>query len=204
MPDAVSDVAFVGLARGAVADPDALRRGWDDWQARATARSSGWLGSTAGIAPSGRWAAALRYSSEEAARAARDDVASVLPGAAAVELTGDVQVVEGNGAPAAGRFVQVMRARVVDRRRFEDVEAAIGGRFAELRPDFLTGIRALTAPDRLTVVDWFTSEAEARAGEAAGVPPELGALFGDWMSLLHDVEWDDLVEPWQEHPAEAR
>jgi hypothetical protein len=201
--DAVSDVPFVVLARGAVADPGILRRGWDDWQARATARGSGWLGSTAGIAPSGQWAAALRYSSEEDARAARDDVASLLPGATAVELTGDVQVVEGNGAPAVGRFVQVMRARVPDRHRLEDVEAAIGHRFARLRPDFLTGIRAWTAPDRLTVVDWFRSEEEARAGEAAGIPADLGSLFGEWMSLLHDVEWNDLVEPWQAHPAEA-
>lgn len=65
-------------------------------------------------------------------------------------------------------------------------------------------MRAWTAPDRLTVVDWFTSEAEARAGEAAEIPADLGSLFGEWMSLLHDVEWNDLVEPWQAHPAEAR
>ena len=200
----MTGVPFLVLARGAVADPDALRRGWEEWQERAVAGGSGWLGATAGIAPSGQWVAALRYSSEEAARAARDDVGSFLSGATAVELTGDVQVVDGNGSPAAGRFVQVMRARVPERRRLEDVEAAIGDRFAALRPDFLTGLRAWTAPDRLTVVDWFTSEAEARAGEAAGIPVDLGSLFGEWMSLLHDVEWNDLVEPWQAHPAEAR
>ena len=200
----MTDVQFVVLAQGAAADPDALRRSWEDWQERARASAGGWLGSTAGIAPAGHWLAALRYSSEEEARAARDDVGSFLPGVTAVELTGDVQVVEGNGSPAAGRFVQVMRAHVPDRRRLEDVEAAIGDRFAALRPDFLTGIRAWTGADRLTVVDWFTSEAEARAGEAAGIPADLGSLFGEWMSLLHDVEWNDLVEPWQAHPAEAR
>ncbi len=207
MPDAVSgdlrSPAFVLLARGAVADPEALRRGWDEWHEGVSSDGGGWLGSTGGIATGGQWLAAIRYATEEAAQAAAaqgEGQSGLLSRATAIEVTGDVHVVDGNGPPAAGGFVQFMRAQVPDRGRLEAVEAAIGDRFAALRPDFLAGLRAWTGPDRLTVVDWFTSVADARAGEAANTPADLAALFGEWMSLLRDVEWYDVAEPWQLSP----
>ena len=204
MPDAMSDrpqpqpPAGVLLARGPVADPEALRRSWDEWHERVASGHSGWLGSTGGISSRDEWLAAVRYASEGAGRAAA--AAGFLPDATAVEVTADVDLVEGNGSPAAGGFVQFMRARVPDRSRLEAVEAAMGDRFAALRPDFLAGLRAWTGPEQLTVVDWFTSEADARAGEGVEIPPDLGALFGEWMSLLHDVEWYDVAQPWQVAP----
>lgn len=191
---------FVLLAVGPVGDPEALRRGWDEWHDRRAGGSTSWLGSTGGITAGGQWLAALRYSSEEPARAAEAESRSgsgFLSGATTLDVTGDVHRVDGNGPPSAARFVQFMRARVPHRSRLEDVEAAMGDRFANVRGDFLAGLRAWTGPDRLTVVDWFTSEAEARAGEATDIPADLGTLFGKWMSLLHDVEWYDLTRPWQ-------
>ncbi len=190
------------LASGPVADAEALRRGWAEWHDRVAPADGAWLGSTGGIARDGQWVAAVRYSSLEAAREAGEGPSgpSFLTGATTVELADGVHLVEGNGPPAAAGFVQLMRARVPDRRRFEAVEAAVGVRFAALRRDFLTGLRAWAGPDGLRVVDWFTSEADARAGEALDVPSDLGALFGEWMSLLHDVEWYDLPEPWQVTP----
>ncbi len=196
---------FVLLARGPAGDPQSIRRGWDEWHDRLMSEDAGWLGSTGGITSGGEWLAAVRYSSNEAARAAAGAAArpGFLTRATNLEVTGDVHLVEGNGSPAGGRFVQFMRARVPDRRRFEAVEAAVGDRFATLRRDFLAGLRAWTGPDRLTVVDWFTSEADARAGEAIDIPADLRALFGEWMSLLHDVEWYDLTQPWQAAPTPA-
>jgi hypothetical protein len=199
MSEQLRSRVFVPLARGPVADRDALRRGWNEWHARVAAGADNWLGSTGGIASSGEWLAAVRYSSEEAARAAADGGAAgtFLSDASTIELTGDVHLVDGNGSPAAAGFVQFMRAGVADRQRLEAVETAVGDRFAAVRRDFLAGLRAWTGPGRLTVVDWFTSEADARAGEATEIPADLGALFGEWMSLLHDVEWYDVAEPWQ-------
>ncbi len=193
---------FVLLARGPGGDPDVLHRTWDEWHDRLASETADWLGSTGGIASGGEWLAAVRYSSEAAARAAAQAGTGpgFLSGDITVEVTGDVHLVEGNGSPAGARFVQFMRARVPDRRRFEVLEAAAGDRFAAVRRDFLAGLRAWTGPDRLTVVDWFTSEADARAGEAIDLPADLGALFGEWMSLLHDVEWYDLTQPWQAAP----
>ncbi len=207
MPDTVTEQqpspVFVVLARGPAGDPGALRRGWEEWHLRVESENAGWLGSTGGIASGGEWLAAVRYSSEEAARAAAIADSDLLTGATTVEVTGDVHLVKGNGSPADGGFVQFMRARVPDRDRLEAVEAAVGNQFATIRRDFLAGLRAWTGPDRLTAVDWFTSEADARAGEAIEIPADLGALFGEWMSLLHDVEWYDLVQPWQVTPEPA-
>ena len=183
MPDAVTEqqrsTVFVLLARGPADDPDILRRRWEEWHERVGPGNAGWLRSTGGIASGGEWLAAVLYSSEESARAVAQAPAGpdFLTSATTVEVTGDVQLVEGNGSPAGGGFVQFMRARVPDRQRLEAVEAAMGDRFAALRRDFLAGLRAWTGPNRLTVVDWFTSEADARAGEAIEIPADLGELF---------------------------
>jgi hypothetical protein len=40
------------------------------------------------------------------------------------------------------------------------------------------------------------SEAEARAGEQKELPDAVGARFTEWISLLADVEWFDLTDPW--------
>lgn len=197
--------AFVLVARGPVGDPVVLRRGWEEWNEWLASAASGWLGSTGGIASGGQWLAAVRYSSEEAGRAAAEADAGqrFLSAASTIDLTGDVQLVGGNGSPTAAGFVQFMRAQVADRLRFESVEAAVSDRFAAVRPDFLGGLRIWTDPGRLTIVDWFTSEADARAGEASEMPADLGALFGEWMSLLDDVEWYDLPEPWHAGPVSS-
>ena len=203
MTEQHSAPVFLLLARGPASDPEIVRRRWDEWHEREASKNAGWLGSTGGVASGGEWLAAVRYASEDPARAAARAAldSDFFAAATTVEVTGDVHVLEGNGSPTGGRFVQFMRARVPDRHRLEAIEAAMGSQFAALRRDFLSGLRAWTGPDRLTVVDWFTSEADARAGEAIDIPADLGARFGEWMSLLHDVEWYDLNQPWQVVPA---
>ena len=114
----------------------------------------------------------------------------------------DVTSTPGTDPTGAG-FVQVMRATVADRARLEAGEEAIGPAFRALRPDFLAGYRVWLAADgsRLVAVDFFTSEADARAGEAQEMPDDLRRLFGEWMSLLADVEWYDLTQPWLSGPS---
>ncbi len=63
-----------------------------------------------------------------------------------------------------------MRATVRDRERFEAVEERIGPRFLEQRSDFLGGFRLWSAGGSLLAVEYFRSEAEARAGEAKPMP----------------------------------
>jgi len=102
--------------------------------------------------------------------------------------------------PTGAQFVQVMRATVADRGRLEAVEAEMGPAFQALRPDYLGGYRVWLDDARLVAVDFFTSEADARAGEAKGFPGDLQAQFDEWMGLLADVEWYDLSPPWLSGP----
>ena len=195
---------FVRLLRGEVADLERLRGTWESGYDRLGARAGGWLAATAGVTPAGQWLAAIRYASEEAARRNEErpeyaqgwrDLQAALGGPAQLDGSADVHAVSGNGSGPPG-FVQMMRARVRDRQRLEEVEASMGDQFASLRPDFIGGLRIWHGADRVTVVDSFTSEAEARAGEAKEMPEDLKVKFGAWMGLLDDVEWYDLAEPW--------
>jgi hypothetical protein len=43
---------------------------------------------------------------------------------------------------------------------------------------------------------YFTSESEARAGERREPPPEARAAFQEQMSLMQDMVYYDLTDPW--------
>lgn len=107
----------------------------------------------------------------------------------------DVTYAPGSGDPTAAGFVQVIRATVPDRARFEAVEESLGPAFVAHRPDFLAGYRVWLSDSELVAVDFFSSEAEARAGEAKEMPDELRRGFADWMASLEDVEWLNLPDP---------
>lgn len=102
------------------------------------------------------------------------------------------------GLPADGcAFVQVMEATVSDREAWAKVDSEGVPRFAAVRPDFLGSLRVWRPGGRLTVIDSFTSEAEARAGEAVPPPPGDQAVYDAWFGFLSDVVWHDLVNPWR-------
>lgn len=194
--------AAVVFVRAPAPDSAEVRRAWDEWRAAlADDPDAGWRGSAAGVTAAEELVGMVRTgpgvdpATSPAARTAWEGLVAALGGPPAVEATADVSVVGDASASGAG-FVQFMRARVADRGRLEELEAAITDDFAALRPDFLAGIRAWTAPDRLMVVDFFSSEAEARAGEARPLPAGLRASFEEWLGLLDEVEWFDLPHPW--------
>lgn len=202
---------FVRFGCGQATDVDALRSRWDAGHADLVAAADGWLGTSAGTTPGGHWVAAIAYRSGAAARNAEaspayqawwDGVRDFVDGPVVVEETADVHlwVPPGRSGRGPAGFVQVMRATVGDRARFEAIEEAVGDRFAALRPDVLGGLRAWHGPQRVTVVDWFTSEAEARAGEARPVPDDLRDQFSAWLAELDGVAWFDLSEPWESGP----
>ena len=88
----------------------------------------------------------------------------------------DVTEFLGGGSDEAG-FVQVMKVSGVDRAKVERLDASFD-KFANLRPDLLGGLRVWTGPDAYVEAAYFTSEAEARAGEKAEVPEELQPTDG--------------------------
>jgi hypothetical protein len=62
------------------------------------------------------------------------------------------------------------------------------------------GLVALHDGDRFVQSVFFTSEAEARAGEAAEMSPEMAELWQQEESLLQDLTYIDLTEPWLRSP----
>ena len=198
---------FVQIIQGTAQDRDGLRRQWESWQSGLRGGAAGYLGSAAGITSSGDFVAAVRFDSEEAARrnSDRPEQSEWWEKTAATlqdihfDESSDVTVLSATRSDDPG-FVQMMRAKVKDRRRFEEIEDEIGALFMEHRPDAILGYRVWLAGGVVHVVDYFTSEAEARAGEQKEMPEELRASFGEWMGLLEDTTWYDLPEPWIDNP----
>jgi hypothetical protein len=166
------------LLHGRPTDLDALRTRWTALRADAGA-------GVAGVTSAGTWWGVLRNPAG----------AVPPPPELAVLDSADVQLLlAGSPAPGAG-FIQIMRARVTDRGGWSAADAVAVPLFAAARPDFLGTLRVWHG-DRLTVVDSFSSEAEARAGEARGATPAEQAAYDAWFGFLTDVEWHDLTAPW--------
>lgn len=199
---------FVQILQGKVADAEALRRQWDEWVADLAPGAVGWQGSTAGITADGEWVGVARFDSHEAARRNSDRpeqgewwarTEPCFAGPVTFHDCADVDVLMTGGSDDAG-FVQVMQARTRDRARIEAIEEETERAFARVRPDVIGGLRAWHPDGRLTDVGYFTSEAEARKGEQKELPEDLRAAFEEWTSLISDVSWYDLSDPWLASP----
>ena len=53
-----------------------------------------------------------------------------------------------------------------------------------------------TAPDAGYDVTYFTSEADARAGESGPMPPEFEAVAADFERVMANTDYLDLPDPW--------
>lgn len=174
---------------GTVVDGAGVREQWERGHARG-------LRSTGGVTADGRLVVATFFESA-ATQDLRKALAPSLDGPPTVFETEDVHEVLITD-PTGARFLQGMRASVTDRARFEAVEDEIGAAFVQHRPDFLAGYRMWLPDGTLMALDYFSSEAEARAGEAKPLPNGLAAGFGQWQSLVdvENADWYDLTDPW--------
>ena len=192
---------FVQVIEGRTSDPAAVTEHGEQWQRDLRPGAIGYLGLTAGTTVDGRTIAVVRFEDEASARTQADrpeqtawweGMAKLLDGEPSVTESSDVNEWMGGGSDDAG-FVQVMRSTGVDRAQVEKMDEAFEP-FAHLRPDLLGGLRSWTGSDSCIDVAYFTSEAEARAGEQAEMPAELTELMGDFEGM-GDVEYFDLTEP---------
>jgi hypothetical protein len=205
---------FIQVIKGQVAQtPDAraeMRSMFDRWVAELAPGSVGWLGTTAGVAADGTFVALARFESPAAARANSNraeqhqwwmDTAKLFTGEVAFHDCTQVEEFLRGGTDDAG-FVQVIEGRVLDLDRMR----RLNERFTELteagkgRSDVIGGLVAIHDGDRFVQSVYFRSEAEARAGEAAEMPPELAALWEEEAELLTDLTYIDLSEPWLYSP----
>lgn len=194
---------FVQFIRGRVRDPEGVKRQIERWARELEPGAAGFVGSTVGITPGGELVALARFESAEAARAnsARPeqdawwkDFVACLDGEPVVKETENVGPVFDRGCDAA-RFVQVMEG-TGDEAALRAVDEKLMEAAAEVRPDVLGGYRAFFADGSFVEVAYFTNEADARAGEAKEMPPEVAALFDELGRLAPDMVFHDLPEPW--------
>jgi hypothetical protein len=198
---------FVQVIEARVRDPEALRRQWGEWHAQQAAHAVGWLGSTAGITPDRRFVAVVRFSSAQTAaqnaRRPEQDAWWSVTREALEEVTfyeSSEWSVLGEGNDDAG-FVQVMHGRAVDRRRLQELDAVMEHLERSYRPDVIGSYQIWLPGDTFVAVTYFTSEAEARAGESQALPDDLAQRVADWQSSMDDVRWYDLPDPWLHSPA---
>lgn len=193
---------FVQVIEGRTIDAEGLQRQGERWQDEVQPGATGYLGMTSGVAADGRSIAIVRFESEAAARANSErpeqdawwsDTAKYYDGDVEFSESSDVTEFLGGGSNEAG-FVQVMKVAGVDRARVERLDREFQ-RFADLRPDLIGGLRVWTGPDRYIEANYFTSEAEARAGESAQLPEEVQALMGEFQEIVANTEFLDLTDP---------
>jgi hypothetical protein len=200
---------FIQVVQGTVSDVDALRAAVQRWRDDVAPGATGWLGTTAGVTADSRAIAVVRFASEDDARRNSDRPEQGQWWAAVSGLFGDdvefhdcseVITFLGGGSDEAG-FVQVMQGRVTDEAKLRAMMAQADERIGQARPDVLGGTVALHPDGGFTQVVYFTSEAEARAGERAEQTPEAEAQNAEMMSVFGGPPtFFDLTQPWLSSP----
>lgn len=197
---------FVQVIQGRVSDAAGLKRQFDRWQEELAPSAEGWLGITGGITEDGRFVALARFTDEDAARKNSDrreqgDWWAETEKCLADVMFHDCTLVDttlGGGSDDAG-FVQVMQGKVTDVEKARALNAEGDKMLPNERPDVIGGITAWHPQNgRFTAAYYFTSEAEARKGEAAMADSE---SFGDYAKQMGEIadgepEYMDLKEPW--------
>jgi hypothetical protein len=175
-----------------------------EWDETLRPGATGYLGTTGGVTDDGQLVALARFESREAAtanatRPEQDDwwkrFEACIDGPVAFADCDEVDVLLRGGSNDAG-FVQVQQGRVHDVAAVRALATEAEPALAEWRPDLIGGIVAFHGDGGYTEADYFTSEAEARAGEAREPTPAMRELLGRWKPLFADVTYFDLRRPW--------
>jgi hypothetical protein len=194
---------FLQVISGKVTDVDALERLGERWNDELRPGAVGYLGVTEGTTDDGRFFAAARFESPEAAakNSARPEQGAWF---AEVEKVVDdvtfhdcshIETLFGGGKDDAG-FVQVMRGHVKDLAKADemfahaaDAEKMLGA----VRPDVIGEVVAIhDDDDGYTDIVYFTSESAARAAEQREMPADAQALMQEFESALEVSEYFDL------------
>ncbi len=194
---------FVQIIEGEVSSPDAIRAAGEQWEAQVRPVAEGFLGSTGGVAVDGTAILVARFADRAAAEAnnARPEQtawfeahgAKMFDGEPSFTESDDVDEFLGGGSDDAG-FVQITQGQIADRGAMADFEARTLDQLQAARPDLIGGFRVWQGGDRFTEVNYFTSEAEARANEAT-MGDTMGAELAEYMDVVQVDRWIDLTDP---------
>ena len=199
---------FIQVIQGRATSPAGIRSQMDRWKTELQPGAEGWLGSTSGVTDDGWFIAVARFESEELARrnsdrpeqgAWWDEAARHLAEVAFHDST-RVHTYQGGGSDEAG-FVQVIQGHTQDIERLAALGRAQEAVLAEQAPHILgmTVAEHADRPGDFTQTVYFTSEEDARRYEREH-PAESGPSFAEVFSLLGDLRYLDLRNPWLDSP----
>lgn len=194
---------FIQVIRGKTKDAAAMRAAADEWMTELKPGAKGFLGATEGVAADGTFVAVARFESEDAARANSDrpeqgawweKTSKLFDGDVTFYDCPRIETFQGGGSDDAG-FVQVMVYKP------SDVDAILEmakefEKIAPMRPDILGGTTAVANNGTVIDTNYFTSEAEARAGESQMMTPEVEKIIERFQTLTGEIEFIDLSDPW--------
>ena len=196
---------FVQVIQGRTGKPEEVHAAMERWVTELGPGAVGWLGSTGGVTDDGRVIALARFESADAARRNSErpeqdrwwrETAALLDGDASFADSEDVTL-DLVGDPDEAGFVQVMRGRGTDPERARELMAQDSEKWAAFRPEILGTVAVGHDGGGYTVAIYFTSEADARAGERKEPPPELAAQMEEMNKLMtEEPEFLDLKQPW--------
>ena len=201
---------FVQVFQGPVSDPAQVKELLDGWVADLGPTADGWLGSTAGVTDEGWFIGLARFDSEDAARRNSDrpeqgEWWSRLEGLFTSEPAfheSTQVVVDDHGDLDSAGFVQVMQGRTSDGDRARELMGDDDPEWRDYRPDVLGSLMAVHGEDAWTMAIYFTSEADARAGEQKEPPESIKAAMAELDSLaIGETSFIDLKDPWLASPS---
>lgn len=196
---------FIQVIQGPVADPDKIKAALERWVEDISPGATGWLGTTAGVTQDGRFIALARFDSQETAQANSDRPEQGQWWAETAHLFSDDPVfsnstdvmVDLTGDPSGAGFVQVMRGRSKDPARARELMKDDSIDWSSFRPEILASVGCGHNEGAYTMAIYFTTEQEARDGEAKEPPAELKAVMDEMGQLEEGVpEFYDLSDPW--------
>jgi hypothetical protein len=192
---------FVQVIKGQTNDAAGLRRQLETWRDEVRPGAIGFVGSTVGIAEDGTFVAFARFNDEASAKANADRpeqsawweaTVGYFDGEPSFRESSDTKLLWEGGSNRAG-FVQIMEGTVSDRARADALETdEMLEQLKTQRPDLLGGVRVWFADGEFAEAAYFTSEEEARKGEAS---MEMPGPEDEYMALYGNMTYIDLKDP---------
>lgn len=203
---------FVQVIQGQVHDPEGVARLMDRWVSDLGRDARGWLGATMGATDDGQLVGIARFDSRQDAQrnserpeqgAWFEEFAKHFDDGPVFHDCDNARLFLRGGSDDAG-FVQAMQMPVLDADKLAQAMEAMTslGDNAFARPELYGGVMALHGDEPvMTQVAYFTSEAEARQGEATPPPPEVAEAMQPWEGAVGETRYFDLRHPWMASPS---
>jgi len=192
---------FIQIIQAKCTRQDEAHAQADRWLDELGPGAAGWLGGTYGFTDDDMFVGVIRFEDRETAMAnsARPEqgawwaeMEKCFDGPAEFHDCDDVTLMMEGGSDDAG-FVQIIRGKVDDPEKLKtmmtDTET-----LHEMRPEILGATLAIEPDGTFTETVAFTSEDAARKAEASTAMPE--EMAREWDSIMHDVSYMDLHQPW--------